>query len=248
MTAKSTNKPVIAICVQELTEDGSEMELGAINGDELRFLHQAFISDSIVNALKTPDADIRLYYRDEPDRVKLVGIVTEYLNQKLKGREKEAYTKRFSSHMLPDEPWGMRVEKTFKDCFESGYTQVYMIGSRTPTITSGKFSTALRMLQDSDAVFGPTPEGRYYSIGMSGKCVINLSEYDWRSNTIYHDVADAFTEKKLSWAELEIWYAVESVDELELMVRDINQFRREGKEDLCRETEAVLERLLSKLE
>ena len=67
-----------------------------------------------------------------------------------------------------------------------------------------------KLLQQSDAVFGPTPEGRYYTIGMSGSDHINLADFDWKSPSIYSEVASAFTEKGLSWSELEIWYAVES--------------------------------------
>jgi glycosyltransferase A (GT-A) superfamily protein (DUF2064 family) len=107
--------------------------------------------------------------------------------------------------------------------------------------------TSLRMLEKSDAVFGPTPEGRYYTIGMSGAPRISLSDFDWKSPSIYSQVAEAFTREGLAWAEQEIWYAVETTDELELMVRDINQYRYEGDETTAVETEKVMERLLAKL-
>jgi hypothetical protein len=60
-------------------------------------------------------------------------------------------------------------------------------------------------------------------------------------------VAEAFTEKHLAWSELEIWYAVETPEDLEIMVRDINQFRFEGDETTARETEIVMERILARL-
>ncbi|MEW5995059.1 MAG: hypothetical protein AB1744_11790, partial [Candidatus Zixiibacteriota bacterium] len=60
------------------------------------------------------------------------------------------------------------------------------------------------------------------------------------------EVAEAFTRKKLAWSELEIWYAVETPDELGIMVRDINQFRYEGDENTARETELVMERFLAR--
>ena len=110
------------------------------------------------------------------------------------------------------------------------------------------YQRVFRALEDSDAVFGPTPEGRYYLIGMNEKYHIRLSEYDWKSPSIYSEVAQAFSTKKLAWAELEIWYTVERNDELEIMARDINQFRLQGDETTARETELVLERILAKLE
>ncbi len=105
---------------------------------------------------------------------------------------------------------------------------------------------ALRMLEDSDAVFGPTPDGRYYTIGMSGSYHIKLSDFDWKSPTFYSEVASAFT-GQLSWSELEIWYAVESPEELDLLARDINQYRFEQDDESARETELVMERLIAKL-
>ena len=248
MTPRKKKKTAIAICIQEPSEDGSSMDLGAIEGADLRFLHQAFITDTIIHSCSVKDCDIRLYYIDDPERVRLVKIVSEYVDKKLSGKKSVPFGERFNSVKMDRERWGLRIEKIFRDCFDQGYNNVLLIGSRTPTITSDRMETALKMLEQSDVVFGPTPEGRYYMIGMSGACHINLSDFDWKSPSIYSEVAGAFTDKGLKWSELEIWYAVEGEDELDLMARDINQFRFEGDEVTARETELVMERLISKLE
>jgi glycosyltransferase A (GT-A) superfamily protein (DUF2064 family) len=178
----------------------------------------------------------------------LVKIVTDYLSKRLKGKHDDFFKSRFKAVELEKNRWGIRVEEVFKSCFAEGYKHVLVAGSRTPTIRAGMLSTALKMLTKSDAVFGPTPEGRYYVIGMSGSYKINLSEFDWKSPAIYSEVSDAFTKKDLAWSELEIWYCVENAEELEMMIRDINQFRFEGDEQSARETEKVLERILARLE
>lgn len=248
MPKNKNSKSVIALCIQEPTEDGSHMDLGHIQGDDLRFLHQAFITDTIKNLLAVPGADIRVYHIDDPDRQRLVHIVSEYISKKLTGKKVDEFKTRVTSHKLDRERWGLRSEKIFTDCFADGYENVLLVGSRTPTFSPDMIKTAVRMLDKSDAVFGPTPEGRYYTIGMSGSYRIALSEFDWKSASIYSEVSSAFTEKELSWAELEIWYAVESTEDLEFMARDINQYRLEGDEVTARETELVMERLISKLE
>ncbi len=241
------NKTVIAICIQEPTEDGSSMDMGLIKGADLRFLHQAFITDTITNALEVDGTDIRLYFIGEKDRRALVGIVTDYLANKLTGNRAASFKKRFKPIEITKDRWGVRVEKVFADCFGAGYNSVLVIGSRTPTVCSNQMKSALKLLKESDAVFGPTPDGRYYVIGMSGKAHINQSDFDWKSPSIYSEVVAALTAKDLAWSEQEIWYAVETTDELELMVRDINQYRFEGDESTAIETEKVLERLLAKL-
>lgn len=224
------------------------MDFGIIQGDNLRFVHQAFISDTISNALEVPDADVRLYYIDHADRRRLVQIVTEYLRKSRVGKKTDELTTRFSSYECKKERWGIRVGKVFQDCFAAGYQSVVVIGSRTPTITPTMMKTALKLLGQSDAVFGPTPDGRYYMLGMSGNYHFDLAGFDWTSPSIYSEVAEEFTRRELSWSELEIWYAVETTDDLEIMVRDINQLRFEGNEAVARETETIMERILAKLE
>ncbi len=248
MSSTKKKKTVIAVCIQEPQEDGSSMDFGAIDGDNLRFLHQAFITDTIINASTFQEADIRLYFVDDPERKKLVKIVTEYITKQTKDIEPTFIKERFKKVKLDKERWGIRIEKLFDDCFKQGYENVLVIGSRTPTVSIDMINSALQLLEDSDAVFGPTPEGRYYIIGMSGKQHIPLSQFDWKSPTIYHDVVNALKEKNLEWKELDIWYCVERVEELEMAIRDINQLRLQGDEITAHETEKVLERIFSKLE
>ena len=248
MSPKKKLDTVIVVCIQEPKEDGSLMDFGAIDGDNLRFLHQAFITDTIMSASTIQEADVRLYYIDNPERKKLVKIISDYITKQTKGIDDRFVSSRFEMNKLEKERWGIRIEKIFEDCFKAGYENVLIIGSRTPTVSAEKLEMAVKVLRECDAVFGPTPEGRYYVIGMSGKAHIKLSEFDWKSPTIYHDVADALVAKELKWSELEIWYCVERTEELEMAVRDINQFRFMGDEQTAHETEKALERILSKLE
>lgn len=243
MSPKKKHESVIAICIQEPTEDGSCMNMGAIRGDDLRVLNEAFAVDTVRNALGVDGIDVRLYHNDLPDQRHAAKRAVETAAEAGK-----AENGRFTLCERPRERWGARIEGVFRDCFNAGYKHVLVFGNRTPTITSAMMATALRMLKESDAVFGPTPDGRYYVIGMSGSTQIDLSEFDWKSPHIYSDVAHAFTKKKLSWSELEIWYAIENVDDLEIMARDINQYRFEGDDDTARNAEDVMERLIAKLE
>ncbi len=248
MSPKKKNKTVIAVCIQEPQEDGSSMDFGLIDGDNLRFLHQAFITDTIMSASTLQDADIRLYFVDMPERKKFVKIITDYVNKQTKDVEPTFIKERFKKVKLAKERWGVRIEKLYDDCFKQGYENVLVIGSRTPTVSAEMIGSALQLLKNSDAVFGPTPEGRYYIIGMSGKQHLPLSEFDWKSPSIYHDVANRLKENGLEWKELDIWYCVEQIEELEMAIRDINQFRLQGDELTAHETEKVLERIFSKLE
>jgi Uncharacterized protein conserved in bacteria (DUF2064) len=248
MAHSKAQESVIAVCIQEPVEEGSSINLGAIKGDSLRFLHQAMITDTIVSCLSVDDVDVRLYHVDDPDRSRLVGIICDYLKTKMSGPRADYFSKHFSRYALEKTSWGKRIQHVFADCFKQGYKNVLVIGSRTPTVTPAMMQRALRMLKECDVVFGPTPEGRYYIIGMSGELHVDMSSFNWKSPAIYSDITEAFNEKDLAWSELEIWYCIESMDEIEMMVRDINQYRFEGNEETARETEVVMERILARLE
>ena len=248
MSKSQTNDAVLAICIQEVMEDGSELNISeALSPEEIDFLHQAFIADTLVNVLDLRSVDFHLFYADLPKTKKAVNTIMNYLSRKLKGRKARILKEELKLTCLPPERWGIKMETSICRCLEDGYNHVLFIGSRTPTLKADMLKTALKLLKKSDAVFGPTVEGRYYLIGMTQQCHVKMSDFDWRSPNIYSEVANHFREKGLSWSELELWYAVEHHEDLEYLVRDINQYRLEGDEVSTKETELVLERLINRL-
>ena len=247
MTKEKKNDAVLAVCIQEVTEDGSQLNIGnGLTADDIRLLHHAFIADTLVNVLDARSVDLQLFYADFPETRKSVNTVLNYLSKKLKGKRAEVLSNGVKITALPPERWGNKMEAAFKKCFDEGYKHVLFIGSRTPTLKESLIKTALKLLKKSDAVFGPTVEGRYYLIGMSDTYHVELAGFDWLSPTIYAEVANSFKKKGLSWSELEIWYAVEHPEDLEYLITDINQYRLEGDELSAKETELVLERILNR--
>ncbi len=241
------NDTVLAICIQEISEDGSELSIGdSFSTEDIRYLHQAFVADTLVNILGIKSIDVNLFYGEFPDTRKSVTTILDYLRKKLKGKKANALNNGLRVTSLPAERWGKKMERIFNKCFNDGYKHVLFIGSRTPTIKDNSIKTALKLLKKSDAVFGPTVEGRYYLIGLSGEYHVELSAFDWRSPNIYSEVVECFRKQGLTWSELELWYAVEHPEDLEYLVRDINQFRLEGDEISARETEMVLKRVVER--
>jgi glycosyltransferase A (GT-A) superfamily protein (DUF2064 family) len=128
-----------------------------------------------------------------------------------------------------------------------GYDRVLFIGSRTPTLTGDRIADALKILEHKDIVIGPTVEGRYYLIGFANRYLIPLAQFDWWAPNIYSLVASHIDRQGLSWEETDVWYAVEHPEDVEYLVRDINQYRLTGDEDTARETEKALERILNRM-
>jgi len=79
------NKTALAVCIQEITEDGSELNLSdGFAREEIDYLHHAFIADTIVNIFDMPSTDFYLFYADLPKTRKSVETILDYLRQKLK--------------------------------------------------------------------------------------------------------------------------------------------------------------------
>ncbi len=243
------NKTALIICIQEIKEDGSSLNLGnQLKKEEVSYLHLAFIADSINNALTFSDIDIKLYYSPKEKTRKDVDIIINYLKGRLTGEKKSILEdNRIEIAELGPGRWGIKMDESFEKCFKQGYEKVLFIGSRTPTIQHGNIEHAIQVLDTKDVVIGPTVEGRYYMLGFKGAYQTKLQEFDWKRPDIYSQVSTELDERKLSWEELEIWYAVEHPEDIQYLAMDINQFRMAGDEETARETEKVLERILSRL-
>lgn len=251
MAKKKTDTPktVIAVLVQETTEDGSNLRLGdQFDARQISLLSQAFTADTLASALSAPDTSVRLFYGDDPETVSSVNRIVTYLKNRLEKERGESFDQRFDAIELPANRWGIKMEEAMKHCFSEGFERVIFMGSRSPTVTVALILQAIHELDDHDAVFGPTVEGRYYLLGMKGKYHSQLSDFDWTRPSIYSDVSGALTEAGLQWSELPMWYVVEHPEDLEYLVRDINQMRIEGDETTAFETERALSKMLSEIE
>lgn len=249
MTEKTKNEIALIVCIQEVKEDGSSMNLGnQLSDEDVSYLHQAFIADSIINALMLSRVDIKLFYSPRPQTKSSVDTILKYIKGRLKGKKLAALdSSRFEAEELGPGRWGEKMDESFRRCFDQGYSKVLFIGSRTPTLTHEMISSAIKILSKKDVVFGPTVEGRYYMIGFAHDYHIALADFNWRESNIYSKVATQIENLGLSWEETEIWYAVEHPEDMEYLARDINHFRLTGDEETARETEKVLERILNRM-
>ncbi|HSG98436.1 MAG TPA: DUF2064 domain-containing protein, partial [candidate division Zixibacteria bacterium] len=193
---KSAFDTVVAVLVQETTEDGSNLLLGeSFDERMLSLLSQSFTADTLVSALSAPDVCVRLFYGDAPSTVASVNVIIDYLRNRFEKERGETFDGRFDAVELPASRWGVKMEAAMKHCFDEGFKKVVFMGSRSPTVTVSLIQQAIKHLDNCDAVFGPTVEGRYYLLGMKGKYHTQLSKFDWTKPSIYSDVSSALTEE-----------------------------------------------------
>ena len=61
---------------------------------------------------------------------------------------------------------GVRLERAFREAFQSGTERVVIVGSDCPGLTSEILRKAFDGLADHDLVLGPAEDGGYYLIGL----------------------------------------------------------------------------------
>jgi rSAM/selenodomain-associated transferase 1 len=64
--------------------------------------------------------------------------------------------------------WAARQAALFRDCEEAGEGPVALIATDSPQLSTARVVEAFAALEAHDAVFGPTPDGGYYLVGMRG--------------------------------------------------------------------------------
>ena len=65
------------------------------------------------------------------------------------------------------ETFGERLTSAFEDVFERGYKNVIAVGNDTLTLTAKDIQRATELLEQNQAVIGPTDRGGTYLIGLS---------------------------------------------------------------------------------
>jgi rSAM/selenodomain-associated transferase 1 len=153
-----------------------------------------------------------------------------------------------------DRPWsllrqrgrtlGARLEAGFDQAFDEGAERIIAIGMDSPSLPVESIDSGFNLLSHHECVLGPTLDGGYYLIGLSRRCPAVFHDIQWSESTVYRDTVARIEQEELDYRELPVWYDVDTSDDLEFLVRDINQFRLSGDEDRVRHTESVLAKIL----
>jgi glycosyltransferase A (GT-A) superfamily protein (DUF2064 family) len=212
-------------------------------------LYRAFVEDTIAACL-TLDSFELIISASSGEAEKIVVGAIDNLKLSLKGKAKTRLENnhiKFWDHQ--EMPLSEGLQKTFKKCFDSGYSQVLLIDCVTPTISHRMLGAAHKLLKKKDIVFGPTLEGSFYLIGMSKFIPQLFTRINWSEDElIYSRIVEVAREDELNWEELELWYDLQQPEDLEYLVRDINAFRIIGDESSAKRTEGVLNSLIEKFQ
>ena len=110
---------------------------------------------------------------------------------------------------------GDKMRQAFVDRFAEGYKKVVIIGSDSPSLPVSYINKALA--SEKDLVLGPSTDGGYYLIAMSGKVSEVFSGVAWGTKHVLDETLKKLKGARTSLELLPIWYDVDSPDDLKFL-------------------------------
>jgi rSAM/selenodomain-associated transferase 1 len=108
---------------------------------------------------------------------------------------------------------GERMYNAFELLFSKGYNKICIIGSDCLELTKEIIKEAFLVLEDNNAVIGPSLDGGYYLLGMSTFIKDVFKNKYWSTDTVYSDTVSDLLNNHLSYYTLPALSDVDNVDD-----------------------------------
>jgi uncharacterized protein len=123
---------------------------------------------------------------------------------------------------------GEKMANAFQDRFVEGYEQVVIIGSDSPSLPVAIIEQALN--SEKELTLGPSTDGGYYLIGMSGKLVNVFEGVDWGSDKVLAQTLERVKKSGCSLELLPPWYDVDRPEDLKFLQTHLQLIEQSGQE------------------
>ncbi len=130
---------------------------------------------------------------------------------------------------------GTRLETFCQQRFDDGYEAAILIGSDSPNLPANILCDAIRLLQDNDAIVGPSSDGGYYLIGLRRMLPI-FAGIAWSSDCVFSQTIDRLIAAKARYALLPLWYDVDTLADLRFLEIHLKAMRNSTGDHLTCET------------
>ncbi len=93
----------------------------------------------------------------------------------------------FEKKLQQGDELGERMKNAFTELFETGFTNICIIGSDCYELNSDILADAFEKLYTADVVAGPVSDGGYYILGMNKPIPDFFINKAWSTQTVYAD-------------------------------------------------------------
>lgn len=160
----------------------------------------------------------------------------------------QAIRERFSSPAL--EGWdllpqvegdlGRRMEAVIADRQSAGAESVVLLGADSPHLPLERIDEAFALLQDHEVVLGPSEDGGYYLLGVSGRIPPIFAGIPWGTANVWDATIACLETAGTDYGELKPWYDVDRPADLDRLLDDLAQAEDAALEGLRRKLQRIL--------
>lgn len=116
---------------------------------------------------------------------------------------------------------GERMNHAVATAFGKGYQKVLVIGTDIPTLSGQTCLTTSNLLKNHDVVFGPTPDGGYYLLGMNRPAPELFHDIPWSTPSVLSISLEKARRLGLSVGQLHPLQDIDTLEDLKSMVSDL---------------------------
>jgi rSAM/selenodomain-associated transferase 1 len=96
-------------------------------------------------------------------------------------------TETFNYKLQQGADLGLRMQSAFDEAFEAGYSEVIIIGSDLPDLSTADLKAAFEQLSENEVVLGPAQDGGYYLLGLKKPNPYIFQNKAWGTDTVLSD-------------------------------------------------------------
>ena len=110
---------------------------------------------------------------------------------------------------------GEKMHSAFSDRFKEGYDKVLIIGSDSPSLPGSYIGKAFA--SEKDLILGPSADGGYYLIAMTGKVFEVFAGVPWGTEKVLEETLKKVKDANISLELLPVWYDVDLPEDLKFL-------------------------------
>jgi glycosyltransferase A (GT-A) superfamily protein (DUF2064 family) len=237
------NPECIVILANDPGRVGNLTDLLPILGErKTGYLNRAMLFDTLSVCLSLPLTDISVYYHQAGSQRKFKMnfnlFVREENDESVKNKVDKIELLHQNTASL-----SKRISSALYKSFEAGYERVIVVGTNCPSLNKTIIKAGFLLLKENQVVIGPSFNGRYYLLGMSRHIPQAFKSIDWSRQDVYVRLRSNLKNARARVQELELSYMVNTVDELNQLVHDIERWRKIGDNKTAFHTERFLRTL-----
>jgi len=182
----------------------------SLDDETILKLYTCFVEDSLDKIRKVDNIDC------------FVGIHPENHSDYFSGTENSD----MSLFVQKGKDLGCKMHQAFVDRFAEGYTKVVIIGSDSPSLPVSYIEKALA--SEKDLVLGPSTDGGYYLIAMSGRVSEVFGGVGWGTENVLGETLKNINEANVSLELLPVWYDVDFPEDLKFLKTHLELMAHSG--------------------